>query len=340
MQRKSVVMPVAIQRHVFLLLCCVVAISTGCVGTPFSQQKLTACFDTEQLEFRDEVSGISHQVYCMGKDKSPPLLLLHEITGVSPATLEYAETLSSDFTVYVPHLVGPFNWSHSFLGAERAFVRGWFESTFSGEWSGLENGNSKVAAWLRHLTAQISTYHEGLPISVIGNCLTGTLPLTLFANPGVNIHAVVIAQPALPRSFANLHISSEDRKHIGVASQDIENAKTSGVRIYGIRFEYDETSPSEKFERLRCEFKDRFINAEIDHTEYLNQSSFSPDTDRDAHSTLIGEFQTKGAVGDAVRRRRCEVKEFLKNPTDFRRQSSNCPGEVRTEYIKECSHRP
>lgn len=198
-----------------------------------------------------------------------------------------------------------------------------------------------MALWLRQLTIKISKYHANTPLAVIGNCLTGTLPLTLFSDPTINIRAVVVAQPALPRRFFNLFPpSSEDKKHFGVAKQDIENAKRNGVRIYGIRFEYDEISPHEKFERLRCEFKDRFIDAEIGHTEYLNQFSFSPDTDRDAHSTLIGEFKTTGAVGDAVRRRRCEVKEFLKNPTDFRRQSSNCPGEVGTENIKECSHRP
>lgn len=109
-------------KHVVLLLCCVVTISTGCAGTPFPQERDTACFDTKQVEIKDEESGVTHPVYCFGKDKSkPPLLLLHEITGVTPDTLEYAETLSADFIVYVPHLVGPFNWPESWLGNKVAF---------------------------------------------------------------------------------------------------------------------------------------------------------------------------------------------------------------------------
>lgn len=310
-------------RHLFLSLAIMIVVCAGCAGTPFPQEQVTTCFDTEHVEIRDEESGVAHPVYCLGKDKSkPPLLLLHELPGLSSETLSYAQTLSSDFTVYTPHLVGPFNWPDSAMHTRVAMLRGWFESTFDGQWSGLENGNSKVASWVRYLTTKISNYHGGLPISVIGNCLTGTLPLTLFANPSVNIQAVVMAQPALPRSFFNLFIIGDDKKSLGVADQEIKNALHSKVRIYGIRFQEDELSPFEKFERLRAEFKDHFIDAEICHDEYLN--SASPASHRDAHSTLIGQFKTDSPMWNASRKRRDEVKEFLRTPGDFSRQSSNC----------------
>lgn len=314
-------------KHIFLSFTIMITVCAGCAGNPFPQKQVTACFETEHVEIRDEESGVTHPVYCLGKDKSkPPLLLLHELPGLSSETLYYAETLSSDFTVYIPHLIGPFNWPDSAMHTRLAILRGWFESTFNGQWSGLKDGNSKVASWLRHLTTRISNYHEGLPISVIGNCLTGILPLTLFTTPSINIQAVVIAQPALPRSFFNLRISQGDRDHLGVANQDIANAIRSGVRIYGVRFQEDEISPFEKFEKLRKEFADRFIDAEICHDEYLN--SASPDSHRDAHSTLIREFKAERPVSDASRKRRDEVKEFLRNPGIFSRPSSNC----RTEH--------
>ena len=52
-------------------------------------------------------AGITHSVFCLHDGTSkPPVLLLHELTGLSPGTLAYAEELSKDFTVYVPLLFG------------------------------------------------------------------------------------------------------------------------------------------------------------------------------------------------------------------------------------------
>lgn len=50
---------------------------------------------------------MTHSVYCLHDGTSkPPMLLLHELTGLSQGTLAYAEELSKDFTVYVPLLFG------------------------------------------------------------------------------------------------------------------------------------------------------------------------------------------------------------------------------------------
>lgn len=312
-------------KKYFVLLFAWMIICTGCTGIPFPKNKLTACFDANQIDIKDETTGITYPVYCIGKDSSklkPPVLLLHEITGLSSETLSYADSLSSDFTVYIPHLIGPFNWSESFTSTNAAFIRGWFETTFNGQWSGLENGNSKLSVWLRHLANTILQYHKGNPLAVIGNCVTGTVPLTLFVDPTVNIHAMVIAQPALPRSFFNLFISSEDRLSLGVSNQNTENARNSKVRIYGIRFQEDEKSPHEKFLRLKSEFAGRFIDAEICHDEYLK--STSTNSDWGAHSTIIGPFKNNTPPWEASENRRNEVKLFLKNSQTFVREDSNC----------------
>jgi len=69
-------------------------------GTP--SRNWVECFDQPFSH-----GGITHSVFCLhdGTDK-PPVLLLHELTGLSPGTLAYAEELSKDFTVYVPLLFG------------------------------------------------------------------------------------------------------------------------------------------------------------------------------------------------------------------------------------------
>ena len=62
---------------------------------------------TECFEEPFAHAGITHSVFCLNDGTSkPPILLLHELTGLSPVTLAYAEELSKDFTVYMPLLSG------------------------------------------------------------------------------------------------------------------------------------------------------------------------------------------------------------------------------------------
>ena len=69
-------------------------------GAPTHQW--TECFDQP---FSHE--GITHSVFCFNDQSSkPPVLLLNELTGLSPGTLAYAEELSNDFTAYLLLLFG------------------------------------------------------------------------------------------------------------------------------------------------------------------------------------------------------------------------------------------
>ena len=69
-------------------------------GAPTRQW--TECFDQP---FSHE--GITYSVFCFNDESSkPPVLLLHELTGLSPGTLAYAEELSNDFTAYLLLLFG------------------------------------------------------------------------------------------------------------------------------------------------------------------------------------------------------------------------------------------
>lgn len=119
---------------------------------------------------------VNRKVYCIGSDRSkPPVILLHELTGLSVKTLEYAESLSTDFTVYVPMLFGDLN-QNSVLHGTIAFL-------FNGEWGWPLGGlcldsNTSLVKWLKHVVATVEKEHKGKPIGVIGHCLTGSLPLS------------------------------------------------------------------------------------------------------------------------------------------------------------------
>ncbi len=268
---------------------------------PFDAQKnnLELCRNTEGGEFKAQ--SIIHPVYCFPSNRSkPPVLLLHELPGLSGKTLAYAKELSQDFTVYVPLLFGELNM-YSTLWGSAAF---WF----NGQWWGLESGDSKIVASLRAVVKEIERLHENQPIGVIGNCLTGSIPLALLDNR--QIHAVVLAQPTLPLTIFD---NSEDvRKSLGISRGEITKAQDSSAKILYLRFQTDCISKPEKQETLRTEFPAKRFPGRVTMKEIPGSAS----PDERVHSTLIGEW-SDAEPGKPSRDSREEVKRFLRDPEQF-----------------------
>jgi len=257
-------------------------------GTP--SRNWTECFNEPVSH-----AGIAHSVYCLNDSTTkPPVLLLHELTGVTPGTLAYAEELSKDFTVYVPLLFGE-KGKFSPASGVRAY---WGTS----EWNTPQEGSVPIVDWLRGVIQRISTRHPQQHIGIIGNCMTGSLPVALLDNPQVG--AVVVAQPALPMSF--WWSTNADKQSLGLSPTDLQGARSSPAKIYGLRFETDCMSDPAKFHRLHTEFGERFINGEISVREY--QQDGKP---TNAHSTLIGSWKEHDSTGQASRNARANVQTFL-----------------------------
>jgi len=273
--------------------------------------KWETCFNNDDDGFKAD--SIAHPIYCFpgdpsqSSDRKPPVLLLHELPGLSEKTLHYANELSRDFTVYVPLLFGELNMDSIFWGYN-AFL-------FNGEWRGLESGNSKIVPWLQAVVAEIERLHPKQHIGVIGNCLTGPLPLTLLKNK--KVHAVVLAQPTLPLTiFDN---SDEVRTSLGISQEEIVVAKESVARIFYLRFEQDCISKPEKRWKVwdmfteQSAFPDRVIPHEIPKDKHPANK---------AHSTLIGEW-SEAESGRASRDAREDVRRFLLDPQTFKLQANN-----------------
>ncbi len=248
-------------------------------------------------------AGITHSVFCLNDGTSkPPILLLHELTGLSPGTLAYAEELSKDFTVYVPMLFGE-QGKFSLVSGLRAY---WFQGVFEffpgGEWGVPSNGSAPIVDWLRDLVQTIGIRH-GQPIGIIGNCLTGPLPLALLDHP--RVRAAVVAQPALPMRV--WWYTDEDRQSLGISHDDLDKAKASTAKIFGLRFETDCIAHREKHKTLRETFGSRFINGEIPANAYQTHGKRV-----NAHSTLIGGWKEQDQAGQASRDARQHVREFLR----------------------------
>ena len=283
---------------------------TGCASKESIQQPPPSTYKKVQTISLPEHS-VSHDVFVFSDDDTfskPPVLLLHELPGLSEPTIKYAESLQDQFTVYVPLLFGDYG--------QQSKRKGWHAYIFNGEWWKLYKpaGSRKITQWLREALQDISEQHPQQNIGIIGMCLTGGMPLALVENE--KVHAVVIAQPSLPlwrwfpKKKASLDISDDEWE---TAKQQF---KERPVYAYGVRFEKDSVARREKHERmieeLNCETcKGGFIDAEIRESEY--EEANIPE---DAHSTLMFHLGENDQSHPAEKRRR-EIKQFLQDPASF-----------------------
>ncbi len=226
--------------------------------------------------------GITHPVYRAGN--GPGVLVIHEIPGITPPVLEFAERLvAAGYSVFMPELFGtvekPMTNSYAAEQITRACISREFNLWSIGK-------SSPVTNWLRALSKKINDdlVAEGFTdgIGAIGMCLTGNFALTLMVDPWVM--APVLSQPSLPLPIGR---SRKRDLHITTADLDVVKARaiTEGRCVLGLRFTGDTLCPPERFERLEAELGENFEGIEIDS---------GPDNDfhisRRAHSVVTTDL--------------------------------------------------
>lgn len=269
------------------------------------------CFKSNKGDAKDEPFVItiaanedwrvSHSVYCLGEDRSkPPLVLLHELPGLTPETFQYAEELSKDFTVYLPLLFGEKGQSSTL-----STVAAYWTILFEAEWNGGDQLDSAtpIVAWLQGLTSKIEGIHDPAQgIRIIGNCLTGILPLVAFDNRSDDRKKLlVLAQPSLPLKVFSPYWA-DDKSSLGVTKDELKNAQgRRNQKLFWVRFEKDCISWPDKRKTIFVDFPE-LIDRTICEKEY----------DTPAHSVLIGErFRENGKNVKVANGRAEEVKNFL-----------------------------
>jgi dienelactone hydrolase len=113
-------------------------------------------------------------VYRCRAGAGKPILLLHELTGMSPSNLSLARCLAQEgFSIFLPLLFGE-------PGQDRFFA-GYLQSCEYGDFvcSAL-SADSPILAKLREVLAKLIA-RERSPIGIIGMCMTGALPIALWA---------------------------------------------------------------------------------------------------------------------------------------------------------------
>ena len=197
-----------------------------------------AGFETEDFT----AWGYKKCVYKIVKTGAPAALFLHELPGLVPEAFDLARRLyAAGFSVYMPLFFG--KPSHSALnpfvclGAEFN-CRSWHSS---GE---IEHWVISYAEELGRRTGKLG---------VIGNCLTGAMPLAVMADGSTRryVKCAVLAQPAIP-----VYPKSKNaRAALGLTDRQIREAAKSRRPVLAFRFTTDHIVPEDRMLALQRHFE-------------------------------------------------------------------------------------
>jgi dienelactone hydrolase len=190
------------------------------------------------------------------KGTGPGVVIVHEIPGITPAVLAFAEeVVGAGFTVVLPSLFGepgaPATVRYGVSTVARVCIRSEFTKL------GLHQ-TAPIADWLRALARALHAELGGPGVGAIGMCFTGGIALAMMADAPVV--APVLAQPASPmaigkRRAADLNLSPADLSAV-------KRKAAAGCPVLGLKYAADK-SVGTRFDTLRTELGDKFIAVEF-----------------------------------------------------------------------------
>lgn len=201
---------------------------------------------TDGFTSLDPVPGPKkYDLYAIGTGR--PLILVHEMTGVTRATIELARDLANEgFRVYLPVLFGDFPQPDGFGPKMRAVAH----VCLSREFHLLSTEQtSPVTDWLKSVTRWVADQHPERKVGLIGMCLTGGFVLVMML--ALQAGAVVVCQPTIP-----LALSGRARRSYGLSAQDVTAAQAHrpALPILALRYARDVICPRERLEQIGTDF--------------------------------------------------------------------------------------
>lgn len=199
--------------------------------------------------------GTTHPTYRKGE--GPGVIVIHEIPGLTPAVIGFAEeVVAAGHTVVLPHLFGT-------PGAPitvRAMARSIAQVCVSREFTKLAAGEtSPVADWLRSLARTLHAELGGPGVGALGMCFTGGFALAMMVDPSVG--APVLAQPSTP-----LAVGRRRAADVNLDAGDLAAVKArcaAGQQVLGLRYR-DDKAVGTRFDTLTRELGDAFIRVEFE----------------------------------------------------------------------------
>ena len=235
-------------------------------------------------------AGLTRDTYRKGS--GPGVVLVHEIPGITPKVLAYAEdVVAAGFTVVMPSLVGTpgRGVSNDYLASSMLKVCVAREFT---NW-GL-NKTSPIIGFLRALARNLHQDVGGPGVGALGMCFSGGFALAMMVDDFVV--APVLSQPSMPFALSkkrgdDLNLSPDDA--LVVARRAAE-----GCQVLGLRFTGDKLVGT-RFDRLRELLGDSFIAVELPSSAKTDHSVLTEQRDETSVQRTLDFFREKLQVSSS-----------------------------------------
>ena len=228
--------------------------------------------------------GVTHPTWRKGT--GPVVIVVHEIPGVTPKVIEFAERVVNEgFTVVMPLLVGEVG-----RGPSGAYIaQSMTKVCISREFTTMAlHKTSPIISWLRALAQQLHTEVGGIGVGAVGMCFSGGFALGMMVDD--IMVAPVLSQPSLPFAIggsraADLNLSESDQARV------IERAQ-AGCQVLGLRYTGDKLVGT-RFATLRKLLGEAFIAVEFASTNKQDHSVLTEQIQPEAVERVLQFFNDK-----------------------------------------------
>ena len=197
--------------------------------------------------------GITHPTYRKGS--GPGVVVIHEIPGITPAVIAFAEQVAArGFTVVLPSLFGRERLLRPY-GSRSQHRPGLCQQGVQPVRARAHQSGSEVAPVPGPRAARRAGRTRR---GAVGMCLTGGFALAMLADAPVA--APVLAQPASPAP-----VGKARKADLGLSPGDLKSVKAkvaAGCQVLGLRYERD-PAVGTRFDTLRRELGGNFIAVEF-----------------------------------------------------------------------------
>ena len=215
----------------------------------------------DQSSFTHE--GVRHPTWRKGT--GPVVIVVHEIPGVTPKVIEFAERVVNEgFTVVMPLLVGEVG-----RGPSGAYIaQSMAKICISREFTTMAmRKTSPIISWLRALAQQLHAEVGGVGVGAVGMCFSGGFALGMMVDD--IMVAPVLSQPSLPFAIGgsrgtDLNLSESDQARVAERAQ-------AGCQVLGLRYTGDKLVGT-RFATLRKLLGEAFIAVEFASTSKQDHS--------------------------------------------------------------------
>ena len=229
-------------------------------------------------------AGFTRDVYRKGT--GPAVVVVHEIPGITPAVMRFAEEIvAAGFTVAMPLLVGEVGREPDgkYMAASMSKV------CVSREFTTMAmRKTSPIISWLRALAKQLHREVGGKGIGAVGMCFSGGFALGMMLDDVMV--APVLSQPSLPFAFgkargADLNLSPDDQ--LAVQRRAVEGCQVLGLRYTGDRL------VGNRFDSLRKLLGEQFIAVEFASTAKSDHSVLTEQRQEDGVRRVVDFLREK-----------------------------------------------